>query len=201
MHPLEKMIKEGEHTRQDFKFFLNDARKIARSLAAFANTEGGRLLVGVKDNGRIAGLKHEEEEVYVVEAAAHVFCKPVVKYTTRFWEYGGKTVLEVQVPKSNRAPHTAPDETGKHTCYVRKADENKMASELEIAVMKITHSAKPFTFTINSQHERLLEVLRRWEQTGDYDLKELSRQSLMTRKECITALAGLIASGTIQTPR
>ena len=28
--------------------------KIAKSLSAFANTEGGRLLVGVKDNGKIA---------------------------------------------------------------------------------------------------------------------------------------------------
>jgi len=55
------MIREGEHVSQDFKYFLSDTRKIARTLAAFANSKGGRLLVGVKDNGNIVGLKHQEE--------------------------------------------------------------------------------------------------------------------------------------------
>ena len=51
---LRDLINQGEHQQQDFKFEISDARKIARSLSAFSNTEGGRLLVGVKDNGKIA---------------------------------------------------------------------------------------------------------------------------------------------------
>ena len=47
---LEELVAEGEHDHQDFKFQISDARKIARSLSALANTKGGRLLVGVKDN-------------------------------------------------------------------------------------------------------------------------------------------------------
>ena len=68
---IRALISEGEHVRQDFKFEISDSRKIARSLSAFANTEGGRLLIGVKDNGRIAGVR-SEEEMYMVEAAAQV---------------------------------------------------------------------------------------------------------------------------------
>jgi predicted HTH transcriptional regulator len=52
-----KMIAEGEHLRQDFKTRVEDARKIARTLAAFANTAGGRLLVGVRDNGTVCGVQ------------------------------------------------------------------------------------------------------------------------------------------------
>jgi predicted HTH transcriptional regulator len=201
MHPLEKMISQGEHVQQDFKYFLNDAKKIARSLAAFANTEGGRLLVGIKDNGKVAGLKHKEEEIYVVEAAAHVFCRPKVNYSTRFWEYEGKTVMEVNVPKSTRAPHTAPDETGKRTCYIRKEDENKVASPLEATVLQMIHSPKPLSFTMDSRHKRLLEVLRTYDNSRGFDIEELARLSLMTQQECLFALAGLIAQGTIQTSR
>lgn len=62
-------IAEGEHQQQDFKFEISDARKIAKSLSAFSNTDGGRLLVGVKDNGKIAGVR-SEEEIYMIEAAA-----------------------------------------------------------------------------------------------------------------------------------
>lgn len=36
-----KLIAEGEHQQQDFKFEISDARKIARSISAFSNTEGG----------------------------------------------------------------------------------------------------------------------------------------------------------------
>lgn len=43
-----QLIKQGEHQQQDFKFEISDARKIAKSLSAFSNTDGGRLLVGVK---------------------------------------------------------------------------------------------------------------------------------------------------------
>ena len=61
-HPadyIQRLISEGEHVHQDFKFEISDARKIAKSISAFANTEGGRLLVGVKDNGKIAGVRSE----------------------------------------------------------------------------------------------------------------------------------------------
>ena len=47
---IQQLVSEGEHVHQDFKFAITDARKIAKSLSAFANTEGGRLLIGVKDN-------------------------------------------------------------------------------------------------------------------------------------------------------
>ena len=65
---IRQLVSEGEHCHQDFKFEISDARKIARSLSAFANTEGGRLLIGVKDNGKIAGVR-SDEEIYMIEAA------------------------------------------------------------------------------------------------------------------------------------
>ncbi|MDA3865584.1 MAG: putative DNA binding domain-containing protein, partial [Salinivirgaceae bacterium] len=46
INPLYQLIAQGEHQQQDFKFCINDSRKIAKSLVAFANTDGGRLLVG-----------------------------------------------------------------------------------------------------------------------------------------------------------
>ncbi|MDE6086648.1 MAG: ATP-binding protein, partial [Muribaculaceae bacterium] len=66
---LQELIDQGEHEHQDFKFLISDARKIARSISAFANNDGGRLLVGVKDNGVIAGVR-SEEDLYMIEQAA-----------------------------------------------------------------------------------------------------------------------------------
>ena len=57
---IHALIAEGEHQQQDFKFEISDARKIAKTLSAFANTNGGKLLIGVKDNGKIAGVRSDE---------------------------------------------------------------------------------------------------------------------------------------------
>ncbi|MCO5261578.1 MAG: ATP-binding protein, partial [Lentimicrobium sp.] len=38
---IRKLISEGEHQQLDFKFGITDSKKIARSLVAFANTDGG----------------------------------------------------------------------------------------------------------------------------------------------------------------
>jgi len=129
------MIAKGEHQKQDFKFAVNDSKKIARSLSAFANTDGGRLLLGVKDNGKIAGVE-SDEEYYMIEAAAKIHCKPNVPFETRKWEVEGKTVLEIIIPKSKKKPHSAPDKEGKPKAYVRVKDQNIVANRILIEVWK-----------------------------------------------------------------
>ena len=72
IHPIEALIEQGEHQQLDFKFEVSDSKKIARTLSAFANTDGGRLLIGVKDNGNISGVR-SEEEYYMIEAASRMY--------------------------------------------------------------------------------------------------------------------------------
>jgi very-short-patch-repair endonuclease len=68
--PVEKLISEGEHDRLEFKQTLswdieqkrlNKALEevVVKSIASFANGNGGTLLIGVKDNGDIVGLESD----------------------------------------------------------------------------------------------------------------------------------------------
>jgi len=41
---IQKLIEQGEHQQLDFKFEISDSQKIARSLVAFANTDGGKII-------------------------------------------------------------------------------------------------------------------------------------------------------------
>lgn len=111
---IQKLIAEGEHQMLDFKFEVSDCKKIARSLAAFANTDGGRLLIGVKDNGAISGIRTEEEK-HMIQTAAKMYCKPEVKFKANEWIINGKKVLEIIIPKSSHFKHKAPD----HNKYIR----------------------------------------------------------------------------------
>ena len=71
MELLDQYIAEGEHSRQDFKFRIDEQKKIARTLCAFANTDGGRLLIGVKDNGKIVGVD-PQEEFFMIEGSYQI---------------------------------------------------------------------------------------------------------------------------------
>ena len=53
---LQERIALGEHYRQQFKRTFNNPDAVAAELAAFANSGGGTLLIGVDDDGSIAGL-------------------------------------------------------------------------------------------------------------------------------------------------
>lgn len=130
-HPILKLIEEGEHQQSDFKFAVNDSRKIARSLSAFANTDGGRLLIGVKDNGNIAGIR-SNEEIYMLQAASELYTKPEVKKH----KIDNKEILEVIIDKSKDKPHTAPDEKGNFKAFIRVNDENLLANGLLLKIWK-----------------------------------------------------------------
>jgi predicted HTH transcriptional regulator len=157
---LHKLIEQGEHQQQDFKYCINDSKKIAKSLVAFANTDGGRLLIGVKDNGKIAGVR-SDEEFYMVEAAAKIFSKPAIHFLTKQWNLEGKTVLEIQIEQSEEKPHFAKDENGKWLAYIRKADENILAHKIQIEVWKKKKSPHGIYFCYSDNEKLLIDYLQK----------------------------------------
>lgn len=135
MNSIHDYIAEGEHQTQDFKFRVDDPRKIARTLAAFANTDGGRLLIGVKDNGKVTGID-PEEEFHIIEGAAHLYCKPKVEFTTKVWQDDHKLVLEVIIEQAVKHPVKAKDDQDKWKVYVRRGDHTLLANKILLNVWK-----------------------------------------------------------------
>lgn len=126
---IKKLIEAGEGQHLDFKFEVNDSRKIARSLVAFANTSGGTLLIGVKDNGAIAGVR-SEEEYFMLHAAATMYCKPEIKFSTHEWNIDKKRVLEITVQHDPDVLFRAMDNDGRWLVYVRVDDHNLLANRV-----------------------------------------------------------------------
>ncbi len=132
---------------------------MAKSLVAFANTDGGRLLVGIKDNGKIVGIR-TDEEFYMVEAAAKIYSNPPVSFSTQQWQIEGKTVLEIQIEPSATKPHFAKDETGKWLAYLRVDDENYLASKIQINVWKRNNSPVGIHFSYSEYEKILIDYLQ-----------------------------------------
>ena len=190
---IQKLIEEGEHQMLDFKFEISDSKRIARSLAAFANTDGGRLLVGVKDNGAIAGVR-SDEETHMIQAAAEMYCQPKVDYTTEEWEINGKTVLEVIIPKDTQNKHKAPDSQGVYKIFVRVKDENLVADSVLLRVWKSNKFSKSAKITFTETETLLLHYLN---ENQTITLSEFQEIAHINKRKAEAILADFILVGTI----
>jgi predicted HTH transcriptional regulator len=132
---LKKLIAGGENQQLDFKYCISDSRKIARTLSAFSNSNGGKLLIGVRDNGSIAGIR-TDEEIYMVETAVHLFCRPEIEYKIKQHVADGKTILEIDVARGDKRPYQVKDEDGRWLTYFRNDDQNLLANKIMLQVWK-----------------------------------------------------------------
>ena len=191
---IHRLISEGEHVHQDFKFEISDARKIAKSISAFANTEGGRLLVGVKDNGKIAGVR-SEEEIYMIEAAAQRYCQPPVDIHTYIYKVEGKDVLEVVIDESPQKPVYALDAEERKWAYIRIKDENILASPIHLNIWRHNRTEEKIVVTYTPREQEVLKLL---EQHQPITLNQCQRLSRMNRKQITSLLADFIRFGLVE---
>ncbi|WP_018620905.1 AlbA family DNA-binding domain-containing protein [Spirosoma luteum] len=129
---LDELIAQGEHTRLEFKRQLSAASRIARTLAAFANTSGGILLIGIADDGKIKGVSSEFKEVEKLEDATDRLIQPALSVSYERLSPDGRIVLIITVPESTEKPHYLVDDSGKRTIYVRAKDKSIPTNNLII---------------------------------------------------------------------
>jgi predicted HTH transcriptional regulator len=191
---IKRLILEGENVSLDFKKTISKADKIAKTLVAFANNKGGKLLIGVADDGSIKGVKAEEEEKYMINKAAHQFCKPALE--PRFEEYlvDDKLVLVAVIEKSDLKPHYALDENGKWWVYFRVQDKTVLASKILIEVLKRDSNAQGTLIQYSNQEKLLLDYLTT---NGRITLKEFSKLTRSAYKKAQQVIVNLILSGII----
>lgn len=193
LHYLLGLISEGEHQQQDFKYRVEDAVKLARSVSAFANTDGGRLLIGVRDDGYLSGVR-SEEEIFMMHQAAYRYCKPEPSIKFDTYHLGKRTIVITTVPRSERRPVCAIDEEGHRRAYIRIADENILASPVHLAIWREEQSRQGAAFTYGDSEQRLMAVM------GNADwqtLNQIVKRSRQPRQHVITMLARLVRFGLV----
>ena len=193
-HYLQNLIEEGEHVHQDFKFQISDARKIARSISAFANNEGGHLLVGVKDNGKIAGIS-SEEEIYMVEQAAEMYCRPSQQVKCMVYRVEGKAVLKVDIQKSKTPPVMAQDDAKHWRAYYRVADENVLASALHVKIWRRSGCETPTSFAMTESERTLIAYI---DANGSITLHEYMKLAHITKATAEESVVNLCATGVLK---
>ncbi|HWN43473.1 MAG TPA: ATP-binding protein, partial [Thermoanaerobaculia bacterium] len=118
---------EGLHT--EFKEWPVHPDDLAASLVAFANTDGGQLILGVSESREIKGVQDPDRVIRDMDNVAVNNCEPpitVIQETLR--PEGGGTVVVINVPKGDMRPYR----TNRGVFYIRTSSGRRQASREEL---------------------------------------------------------------------
>jgi len=132
-----RQIAAGEGPQQEFKRLISNAENVAGEIVAFANSDGGTLLIGVEDDGSITGVADPETVFQTLVNLCRDRCIPPVSPVIEQFDLDGHAVLSLVVrPDLNRLK---PYRTAGGRFYVRVGKDKKDATGREL--MRIAQAA------------------------------------------------------------
>ena len=194
-YQLKQMIFQGESVNLDFKKTITSCEKIAKTMVSFANNKGGKLFIGVADDGTVKGVKSEDEEKFMIEKAATFFAKPMLETTFDEVYIDDKTVLVVDIPMSDMKPHYALGDDAKWWVYIRVKDKSVLASKIVVDVLKREYKDDGVLIEYSSKEKALLEYLTNNERIT---LKEYTDLLNISRRRASRILVTLVLAGIIR---
>lgn len=159
---LADLLKQGESETLDFKQKITSCDKIAKTLCSFANTHGGIILVGVKDDRTITGIDPEEEK-YMLEQAAGHYCQPPIPLEyEEIEEEDELVVLMVVVAPSKEKPHASMTKGGEWQVYIRQRDKSLPAGKHMIRQLKkeVTEDTPDSPPLLDQNEKKLMDYLK-----------------------------------------
>jgi len=157
---LRKLVREGEGLTLEFKRKAAHPDKVIREMIAFANTEGGSLLIGVDDDGSIPGVKYPEEEMVVLTQSFQKHCRPSLFFSEWIIPISDKRfVLRYDVPVSSGRPHFFVEDKDHKACYVRVNDMTVKASREVAEIVRRSKKKKDIRFAFGRVEKQLMEYL------------------------------------------
>jgi predicted HTH transcriptional regulator len=159
---LKDLVRPGEGQRLEFKLKTNHPEKIVKSVVAFANTQGGKLLIGIGDDRSIKGLRFSDEDEFLLVRAIEKYCYPMIDYEIeRVAIENEREVLIFDIKPSPMKPHYV-DLDGiqeNRKAYVRVADKSVQASKEMREVLKGERKAQSIKFNFGEKEKTLMQYL------------------------------------------
>jgi len=121
-------IARGEDLHTDFKERLDSKEELAKDLVCFANTDGGRIILGVRKDRTPVGVEEPDKVVNAVDDVAFNRCEPPVTVVQEILQDGGRAMVVINIPKGDQRPYR----THSGQFYIRSAARCRQASREEL---------------------------------------------------------------------
>jgi ATP-dependent DNA helicase RecG len=128
---LLELIRNRESSAVEFKLDTIENRALAKELVAFANFEGGRVLLGVDDDGTVVGITRPKLEEWVMTACRDKVRPEFIPYYEVLRDVeAGKDVAIVQVTRGQTVHAVWHD--NHYSYYIRVGTQSREASKDEL---------------------------------------------------------------------
>ncbi len=159
VHKLRRLVSQGEGQHLEFKRKASYPDKIVRELIAFANSEGGTLLIGVDDDKSIPGVKSPDEESIVIHDELRKHCRPGLAFHESVIPISeNRFVLQWHIPKSEKRPHFYITD-GERVSFVRQSDQSIKASKEMSEIIRRRKSLTGTRFIYGEAEQKLIHFL------------------------------------------
>lgn len=192
-----KFLIRGENETLDFKQEISSASKIAKTMSAFANNKGGTLLIGIRDNKTVAGIRTEDEK-YMLDMAAKLYCKPPVDIEIEEWEVEGKIILECTVKQNQKKPVFAKGDDGKWMVYIRVNDKTLLASKIVVDVLKRNSNIRGTLIKYSDEEKQLLNYLA---SNTEITLNQYRKMQNLSKYKASKIIVNLLSTGILKSHR
>lgn len=192
---LKKLVWQGEGTHLEFKRKAKYPDKIAREIVAFANSEGGTLLLGVDDDGSIYGSKHPGEDQFAIEDFIQKYIVPKLRFKTqRIPVSANREVIAFHIKSSYRKPHFIryPDKNSPKSAYTRVRDMSVKASREMINILRHIKDKQGLAIRIGASEKHILNYL---ETNGSLTVAETQKLLNGNAQQASTKLVLLTRAG------
>ena len=125
---LLELINKGEGYHIEFKLEEENNEDFAKTIVCFANTDGGKIIIGVDDDGNIMGVSDIDEVMRRMDDIAINRCEPPVTILQESIIVNDKKIIIVNVAKGNQRPYRT--KSGQY--YVRASNRCRQASREEL---------------------------------------------------------------------
>ncbi|MBE6099322.1 MAG: AAA family ATPase [Anaerovibrio sp.] len=140
---IERLI--GESTEYDMKQSLEVKRPKSwlKSISAFANTFGGKLIFGISDEGSVVGVNDAKGDSEIISETIKNRMNPIPKFKMSFQEIDDKALIIVEVMIGDETPYYYSGE-GQLTAFVRIGNESVPANPAQLRELVIRGSGQSY---------------------------------------------------------
>lgn len=138
-------IEAGEGLQTEFKTSFGP--EVIESLAAFTNTSGGRVFIGVSDSGAVSGVTTQPESAQQWVNEIKTKTSPSIIPDIEWYEVDGKNIVVLSIQEHPVKPVAV---RGKY--YKRVGNANHLISTSEVVNMHLRSFNTSWDYQISLQH-------------------------------------------------